>query len=79
MWIQQSPEGAKNRKTPGVDSMPAKLLKILDDKGKMELLKIFNEVYVNGKWPQEFMESIVVPLEIRWGLKNVLTSELSTQ
>jgi len=34
----------KNSKTPEVDSMPAKLLTVLGDKGKMKLFEICDKI-----------------------------------
>jgi len=60
----------RSRKTPAVNGIPAELLKALGAKGKGQLFDICNETYVNGEWPQEFTESVIVPLEKRQGYKD---------
>ena len=52
---------------PGPDSIPAELLKALGSAGKRELFEICNEIYICGEWPEDFLESIIIPIEKKSG------------
>ena len=57
----------KNKKAPGPDSIPAELLKALGSAGKRELFEICNEIYICGEWPEDFLESIIIPIKKKSG------------
>ena len=57
----------KSGKAEGVDEIPAELLKALVTKGKRELYAICNQIYIQGEWPQDFLEAIIIPLEKKNG------------
>ena len=53
----------KDGKAVGADDIPAEFLKILGEKGREELIKICKDIYNTGIWPEEFLETIMVPLQ----------------
>ena len=53
----------QNGKAEGKDGIPAELLKALGVKGKRELYDICNEIYVTGEWPDDFLDSVIIPTE----------------
>jgi len=57
----------KSAKAEGVDEIPAELLKALGTQGKGELYEICNQIYIQGEWPQDFPEAIIIPIEKKSG------------
>jgi hypothetical protein len=53
----------KNNKTEGYDDIPAEMLKSLDEKAMKELIKICQEIYTSGIWPEDYLQSIMVPIQ----------------
>jgi len=49
--------------------IPAELLKALGSKRKHELFVIYKQIYNQGEWPDDFMESIVILIEKKSGAK----------
>jgi len=43
------------------------LLKGLGSKGKQELFEICSQVHERGEWPNEFLESVIIPTEKKSG------------
>ena len=39
----------------------------LGSAGKRELFEICNEIYIRGEWPEDFLESIIIPIEKKSG------------
>ena len=56
---------SKTGKTASVDEigLPAKLLKALGRQGRQELFDICSRIYVQGEWPQDFVDAIIICLE----------------
>ncbi|KAL4113049.1 hypothetical protein QTP88_016750 [Uroleucon formosanum] len=52
----------KNNKAPGSDEITAEMLKRSGDKGVKILWKLCNEVWTTGAWPEDWVESIFIPL-----------------
>ena len=52
----------KINKAEGIDGIPAEFWKVLEEKGMRELVNLCHTIYNNGKWPDEFSKTIVVPL-----------------
>lgn len=42
---------AKLRKSPGPDSIPIEILKVMDDESVQMLTEYFNQIYQTGKFP----------------------------
>jgi len=57
-------EELKNKKATGPDGIPAELLKALGSAGKREQFEICNEIYICKEWPEDFLESIIIPIVI---------------
>ena len=51
----------KNGKATGVDGIPIELIKCLGE-GKKEILTLCNKIYNEGEWPEEFMETTLLPI-----------------
>ncbi|KAI5752610.1 hypothetical protein M8J77_018598 [Diaphorina citri] len=51
-----------NRKAYGSDEIPAEFLKLLDSRGIQHIANIMNEIYRSGIIPQDFLESIFIPM-----------------
>jgi len=60
-------EELKNKKATGPDGIPAELLKALGSAGKRELFEIRTEMYIRREWPEDFLESIIIPIEKKSG------------
>jgi hypothetical protein len=57
----------KNGKAEGKDNIPAELLKALGHKGKQELYEICKDIHERGEWPEDYLESIIIPIEKKQG------------
>jgi len=42
--------------------IPAELIKLLDDRGKAVLQKLFNKIYETGQYPDQWLTSTFIPL-----------------
>ena len=51
----------KNGKATGVEGIPTELIKCLGE-GKKEILSSCNKIYNEGKWPEEYMETVLLPI-----------------
>ena len=58
----------KNWKATGVDEIPIELVKYLAE-GKKEILSLCNMIYNEGEWPEEFMETVLLPIPKRSNVK----------
>jgi len=47
----------KNIKTPGPDEIPAELIKLLDDRGKAVIQRLFKKIYESGQYPDQWLTS----------------------
>jgi len=65
--FEKALEELKNKKATGLDGIPAELLKALGSAGKRELFEIYNEIYIRGEWPEDYLESIIIPIEKKSG------------
>jgi len=60
----------KSGKAEGVDEIPAELLKALGTQGRRELYETCNQIYIQGEWPHDFLEVIIIPIEKKIVQKN---------
>ena len=51
----------KNGKATGVDGIPIELVKCLGE-GKKEIMSLCNKIYNEGEWPEEFKETMLLPI-----------------
>ena len=51
----------KNGKTTAVHGIPIEFVKCLGE-GKKEILSLCNKIYNEGEWPEESMESVLLPI-----------------
>ena len=52
----------KDGKAVGVDEIPAEMLKCLGEKALQEICEICESMYEEGKWPDDFTRSTMIPL-----------------
>ena len=50
-------------KAEGIDCIPAEFLKTLGEKAKEELVEMCQQIYETGKWPEDFLQTVMVPLK----------------
>jgi hypothetical protein len=55
-------EKLKRHKSPGIDQIPAQLIKAGGRKILSEIRKLVNSIWNNGALPEESKESIILPL-----------------
>jgi len=60
----------ENGKAEGKDGILGELLKALGVKGKRELYDISNEIYVTGELPDDFLYSVIIPIEKKRGAQD---------
>jgi len=65
--FEKALEELKNKKATGPDGIPAELIKALGSDWKRELFEICNEIYISREWPEDFLESIIIPIEKKSG------------
>ena len=53
----------KNNKAEGIDNIPAEMLKSLEDGAMKELIRICQDIYITGEWPEDFLQSIIIPIK----------------
>jgi retron-type reverse transcriptase len=53
----------KNNKATGIDNIPAEILKGLGEKAMNELVRLCQEIYDTGRWPEDFLQSIMIPMK----------------
>ena len=55
----------KNKKSTGIDNIPAEMIKSFGEKATEELVLLCKRIHVyeKGEWPDDFNKSIVVPIE----------------
>ncbi|KAK2705998.1 hypothetical protein QYM36_016128 [Artemia franciscana] len=52
----------KNNKSPGIDELPAELLKALPEVAIDELYNLLTDVWVNEYIPEEWRTSVIIPV-----------------
>ena len=57
----------KNKKAEGIDNIPVEMLRILGNEAMDELASICQEIYRRGIWPEDFLQTVVIPLRKKPG------------
>jgi len=60
-------QNKKIGKAAGVDNIPGELLKAVGNRGKHALCNICEDIHENIELPNEFTESIIIPIEKKNG------------
>src|SRR6218665_3169629 len=53
----------KNNKASGLGNIPAEMLKSLEEGAMTELTRICQDIYTTGVWPEDFLQSIIIPIK----------------
>ena len=53
----------KNNKAEGIDNIPIEMLKTFGEKTMKELVQLCKEIYNTGVWPEDFLQTVMVPLK----------------
>src|SRR6218665_2194556 len=62
----------KNNKAEGIDNIPIEMLKTFGEKAMKELVQLCKEIYNTGVWPEDFLQTVMVPLKKK---PNAMTCE----
>ena len=68
--IEAAIEGLKEGKSPGIDNVPAELLKNGGPITVAAYTKLCNEVWTSGVWPATWTQSVIIPLPKKGNLKS---------
>ncbi len=60
--IEAAVQELKVNKSEGIDNIPAEMIKNLGKEGKKELVRLCQDIYNNGTWPEEFLETVMIPI-----------------
>jgi hypothetical protein len=61
--ILQAINEMKSNKTEGVDTIPAEMLKKFGTKATEILIRLCQDIYTTGIWPEDFLQSVMIPLQ----------------
>ena len=61
--IVKAMEEMENNKAEGIDNIPTEILKSLGEKGRKVLYHICQDIYATGIWPEDFLQTIIIPVE----------------
>ena len=61
--IEQAIKEMKTGKAEGIDNIPVEMIQNLGEKAKAELVKLCQQIYTSGEWPQDFMKTVIIPLQ----------------
>ena len=64
-------EKLKNHKTPGIDQIPAELIKAVGSTIRREIYKLIISIWNEECMPEEWKESIIVPI-YKKGVKQIV-------
>ena len=68
--IERAIAALKCEKTPGKDGIPAELIKQLGPRGTRMITDICNNIWVTGRWPEDWTESVFIPLHKKGSTRN---------
>ena len=52
----------KKGNAPGVDGIPGELLKECEEEATTEIVELCQQIYREGKWPEDFTQIVLIPL-----------------
>jgi len=61
--IEKAIDELIDKKSERVDDIQAEMIKCMGEKAKEELIGICQQIYRTGKWPNDFTETVMVPLQ----------------
>ena len=61
--IDRALQDMKGNKATGIDKIPVELLKNVGGRGKGEFYNLCRKIYEEGKWPEDFTKTILIPLQ----------------
>ncbi|XP_077255535.1 uncharacterized protein LOC143893712 [Temnothorax americanus] len=67
--ITEALRSLKDKKAPGPDQITAEVLKALGETGIDTLHAICNHIWQHGEWPQDWTESVILPLHKKGSTK----------
>ena len=56
-------------KAEGPDGIPGELLKSLASTDEQEYFAICNQMHETGAWPNDFVESVIIPIKKKSGVQ----------
>jgi len=62
----------KNNKAEGIDEIPAELLKYMGNTAVKVFTHLCQKIYETGKWPADFLQTVIIPLEKKPMVRNVV-------
>ena len=60
--VRSAIQAMKKKKAEGIDGIPAELWKSLGEHGVKKLVQLCRKMYEQGKWPEDFVKSIMIPI-----------------
>lgn len=67
--IEKEIKEMKEKKSAGVDELPIEFFKCLTEKGLNEIVGLCNKIYNSGKWPEDFLKIVMIPIPKKAGTK----------
>ncbi|XP_075225716.1 uncharacterized protein LOC142326867 [Lycorma delicatula] len=67
--VTMSMKGMANGKAGGWNELPIELFKALGDNEEILLLDLCNKMYVEGRWPKNFLDTIMMPLSKKFNAR----------
>ena len=71
--IKAALKDMKNGKAAGIDGIPVELIKCLEEDTEEEGMRILrdlcNEIYESGVWPEDFVRTVMIPLQKKKGTR----------
>ena len=61
----------KNNKAEGIDSIPIEMIKNFGEKAMKELVQLCKDIYNTGVWPEDFLQTIMVPIKKKPNANNM--------
>jgi len=59
--VEDAISNLKNGKAEGWDRIPAEMIQVLGENGRAAIAELCKSMYKEGKWPDDFLKSIMIP------------------